>query len=311
MKKRKISIVTPCFNEKHNIKKLVSAVKRIILKLKSYDYEHIIIDNCSTDGTVSILENLARLDKKVHVIFNERNFGFSRSLFYGLTQASGDCAILLFSDFQDPPDLIPKMIDEWSNDAAIVVCIKESSDENLIKYSLRTLYYKIMKFLTNGAHLEHFTGFGLYDKKFINFIKKINDPNPYLRGLVADFGFRIKKISYKQKARKYGNSNFSISDSFDYAMHGLIANSFAPMRILVVTGFITSLISFLIGVFYLTYKILNWDHFNDGYAGLAVAIFFIGSIQLLFLGLLGEYVCANLLQSRSRPLVIEKKRLNF
>lgn len=307
----KISILTPCYNEIDNVENLGAAVKRVMSELSDYDYEHIFIDNCSIDGTQGILRKMAENDRKILVICNERNFGFSRSSYYGLTQTTGDCAIYLMADFQDPPELIPKMIEEWRGGAAIVTCIKSSSKENTLMYFIRGLYYKLMKLMTDGEHIEHFTGFGLYDKKFIELMKEDVDPNPYLRGLVSQFGFRMKKIEYNQNVRAAGTSKFRFSALFDLALLGLVSSSRAPLRLLILGGLITSTLSFIVGMVYLIRKILFWSSYQEGIAGLASAIFFLGSIQLFFLGIIGEYVGSTITQVRKRPLVIERERINF
>ena len=308
---KKISIVTPCFNEVENVENLQLAVKKIMEVVLDFEYEHIFIDNCSVDGTVQALERLAKQDSRTLVIFNERNFGFSRSSFYGLTQATGDCAIYLMADFQDPPELIPLMIEEWKKGAAIVACIKTSSMENIFIYSIRTLYYFLMKKLTEGEHIEHFTGFGLYDEKFLRVMRESSDPHPYLRGMVAQFGFRVKKVNYQQNIRRAGKTKFRFMGLFDLAMLGLVSSSRAPLRLLILFGFVASIISFAIGVVYLVNKILYWDTYQEGMAGIASAIFFLGSVQLFFLGIIGEYLGATFSQIRKRPIVIERQRLNF
>jgi len=309
--KKKISIVTPCFNEVGNVANLQLAVQKVMSGLPDYEYEHIFIDNYSEDGTQEVLRELAKQDTRTLVIFNERNFGFSRSSYYGLTQATGDCAVYLMADFQDPPELIPQMIKEWCDGAAIVTCVKSSSKEHFFMYFIRGIYYKIMKIMTDGEHIEHFTGFGLYDRKFINLMKEDADPNPYLRGLVSQFGYRIKKIDYHQNIRAAGKSKFRFLGLFDLALLGLVSSSRAPLRFLILGGLIASILSFSIGMVYVIKKILFWSTYQEGIAGLASAIFFLGSIQLFFLGVIGEYVGSTITQVRKRPLVIERERINF
>jgi glycosyltransferase involved in cell wall biosynthesis len=308
---KRISIVTPCYNEVGNVANLQLAVQNVMSELPDYEYEHIFIDNCSEDGTQEVLRELTKQDSRTLVIFNERNFGFSRSSYYGLTQATGDCVIYLMADFQDPPELIPKMIQEWQDGAAIVTCVKSESKESFLMYFIRGIYYKIMKIMTDGEHIEHFTGFGLYDSKFIDLMKEDADPNPYLRGLVAQFGYRIKKIEYQQSIRAAGKSKFRFLGLFDLAMLGLVSSSQAPLRFLVFAGLIASILSFSVGMVYVANKLLFWSTYQEGIAGLAAAIFFLGSIQLLFLGVIGEYVGSTITQVRKRPLVIERERINF
>lgn len=304
----KISIVTPVFNEQDNIYELVSRVHAVFVNLKDFDYEHIIIDNDSNDRSFEICESLLSEFPNLVLIRNERNFGFSRSSFYGLMQATGDCAIFLMADLQDPPELINQMIEEWQKGNAIITCIKTQSKESKVKYMMRSLYYKIMSIFTSGQHIEHFTGFGLYDRKFLDVMKFCNDSIPYLRGIVYEYGFRIKRIEYCQQQRKFGNSKFNFWNLFDLAMLGFVSSSRAPLRIMVVCGFLASLIFLCIGVFYLVLKLLFWDVFQAGLAGLVVSVFFIGSIQLFMIGLIGEYIGATFHQTRNRPMVIERYR---
>lgn len=304
----KVSIVTPVFNEQDNIGELVLRVHAVFDKLLNIDYEHIIIDNDSNDNSFEICEGLLSVFPNLVLIRNERNFGFSRSSFYGLTQATGDCAIFLMADLQDPPELITQMINEWLQGNAIITCIKTQSKESKFKFVLRSLYYKIMSIFTSGQHIDHFTGFGLYDRKFLDIIKLCNDSIPYLRGIVYEYGFRIKRIEYCQQQRKYGISKFNFWNLFDLAMLGFVSSSRAPLRIMVVFGFLASLIFLCIGLFYLIIKLLFWDAFQAGLAGLVVSVFFIGSIQLFMIGLIGEYIGATFQQSRQRPLVVERYR---
>ena len=308
---KKISIVTPCYNEQDNIRELVQRVKIEMKKLKSYDYEHIIIDNQSIDATQNILFELAEHDSRIKIIINERNFGFSRSSFYGLMQSSGDATIFLMADLQDPPELIGAMIERWEKGAGIVACIKDSSSEAKMMFVIRTIYYKLMTAMTNGNHIPHFTGFGLYDKKFIELMKASQDTDPYLRGLVSQYGFRIEKLSYHQNKRLLGKSKFNLLGLIDLALLGLTTSSRAPLRLLIICGFVLSVLSFTIGLVYLVGKLMFWNSFQDGIAALSVGLFFLGSVQILFLGLIGEYVGSTIEQVRRRPLVIERNRINF
>jgi len=279
--------------------------------LGEYEYEHIFIDNCSTDGTQEVLRELARDDARTLVIFNEKNFGFSRSSYYGLMQADGDCVIFLMADLQDPPGLIPVMLQKWRNGAAIVACVKASSGENIFMYKVRSLYYKLMAVMTDGNHIAHFTGFGLYDKSFIDIMRVGGDSDPYLRGLVSQLGYRIQRINYHQNERTSGKSKFRFFGLIDLALLGLVSSSRAPLRFLIIAGTFLSVISFLVGMVYLITKIVYWGSYQEGIAGLSSAIFFLGSVQLLFLGVIGEYVGSTIEQVRKRPLVVEKERLNF
>ena len=304
----KVSIVTPVYNESENITNLVQRVNSVFKKLTKFKYEHIIIDNDSTDDTFKICVKLAHEFPNLIIIRNFKNFGFSKSSFYALKQATGDCAIFLMADLQDPPELIPAMISMWEKGISIVACVKTSSNESRIMYFLRSKYYAIMKALTNGQHIEHFTGFGLYDRKFLDIINSFDDSTPYLRGMVYEYGFAIKKLEYKQDKRKKGVTKFSFWGLLDLAILGVVSSSKVPLRLMVLSGLFSAVIFFIIGLVYLIMKLLYWDSFQSGVAGIVVSVFFIGSIQLMMIGLIGEYVGVIFNQTRKRPLVIERER---
>jgi len=307
-----ISIVTPCFNEEDNIINLYQEVQKEIKPFKKkYTFEHIFIDNCSEDSTVKILRDLSKKNKNVKVILNSRNYGFVRSQHYGLIQGGGDAVILMVADLQDPPSVIPELIKNWEDGYKTVVAVKNKSQENKIIFALRKLYYFIMKKFSETEQIMNFTGFGLYDKVIIDSIKLFKDRYPYLRGIIAEIGFERKEVEFLQPRRTKGKSKFNFFNLYDFAMLGFVSYSKVPMRLAVFFGFFIGFISFLVSIFYLVYKILYWDSFQVGMAPLVSGFFFIGSLQLVFIGLLGEYICSILTQVKERPLVIEKERINF
>jgi len=306
-----ISIVTYCYNEKDNVEDLHEQIAGVMSELSEYDYENIYIDNASTDGTVPILRKLAASDRRVKVILNARNFGPIRSPFYGILQAHGDAVILMAADLQEPPSLIKEFIRKWEEGYKIVIGIKSSSRESWLFYFLRTLYYKVLGHLSEVPLVAHFTGFGLYDRQVIEILRRIDDPYPYFRGLIADIGFDAAKVEFTQPKRKRGSSKVNFYTLFDTAMLGLTNYSRIPLRLATMLGFIIALVSFGAGLFYLIYKLICWQSFELGLAPLVVGLFFLGGVLLLFLGILGEYVGAIYTQVLHRPLVIEKERINF
>jgi glycosyltransferase involved in cell wall biosynthesis len=303
-----ISIVTPCFNEQDNVEALHSQIVEV---MSGYEFEHIYIDNASTDHTVQILRRMAEQDSRIKVIVNTRNFGYIRSSFHGILQARGDAVICMASDLQDPPSLIKDFIKKWQEGWKVVVGVKSSSEENPIVYAIRSMYYRTLDKLANIHLIEHFTGFGLYDREVVEVLRKIDDPYPYLRGLIADIGFENTKVEFKQPKRKCGNSHSDLYTLFDTAMLGLTNNTKVPLRLATIAGFFIASLSFLVGLFYLIYKLAYWRDFEIGLAPLVVGFFFLGGIQLFFMGIIGEYVGAIHTQVQHRPLVIEKERVNF
>jgi polyisoprenyl-phosphate glycosyltransferase len=306
-----ISIVTPCFNEEKNIEPLYHAVKSVFSKLKKYRYEHIFIDNASTDNTVGELKKIAKKDKSIKIIVNARNFGHIRSPYYGLLQAKGDAAILLVADFQDPPEMIAEYLKKWESGYEIVLGTKNKSKESAFIFSLRKLYYLTIRKFGEFEHIDNYTGFGLYDKKVIRTLAKFKDPYPYFRGLIAEIGFNRCIIPYVQPKRKFGKTKNNFYTLYDMAMLGFVNNSKIPLRLSAFIGFIIGTISFIIALMYLIYKIIYWDRFQLGSAPIIIGIFFFSSIQLFFIGILGEYIGAIYTQVKDRPLVIEKERINF
>lgn len=305
-----ISIVTPCYNEEGNVDELYERIKRVMSEL-DYDYEQIFIDNASTDSTPGKLRSIAEKDPSVKVILNTRNFGHIRSPVHALFQASGDAVIGMASDLQDPPERIPEFIKKWEEGFPVVVGVKAKSEDSVLFHFLRTFYYRFLRMLSDVNLIENFTGFGLYDRKVLDTIKKINDPYPYFRGLIADLGFETATIVFTQQKRKRGISKNNFYTLYDLAMLGVTNYTKIPLRLAAMFGFFASFVSFLIGVIYLVYKLIFWFQFSLGSAPLVIGLFFLGSVQLMFLGIVGEYIGAIYTQVMHRPLVIEKERINF
>lgn len=308
---KKISIVSPCYNEQENIHELYTRVKAVMATLDGYEYEHILIDNHSTDQTIPILREIACEDPRVKVIINARNFGHIRSPFYGLLQARGDAVILVASDLQDPPEMIPDFIHKWEEGFKVVLGQKTNSEETPIFYFLRTLYYRSLQVLSETELIEHATGFGLYDQQVIEALRSLHDPYPYLRGLISELGFKRTTVPFCQPRRKRGITKNNFYTLYDIAMLGLTSHSKIPLRFAVLLGFGVALISAVLGFGYLIYKLLFWARFSVGSAPVVIGLFFFASVQLIFLGIVGEYVGAIYTQVLHRPLVIEEERINF
>lgn len=312
MSNKKISILVPCFNEKDNVVPLSETIEKEFNKrIAQYDYEIIFIDNYSTDGTRAKLTSLCEDNKKIKAIFNSRNFGQFNSPFYGLCQTTGDCAILLCADFQDPVELLPQFISEWEKGYKVVAGIKTSSKENGVIYFLRSCYYKAIKKMSDVEQIEHFTGFGLYDKSFIDVLRKLDDPTPFLRGIVAELGPLRKDIPYTQAKRRAGKTHNNWYRLYDAAMLSFTSYTKIGLRLATILGFVFSALNMIIALVYLILKLIYWDSFPMGTAPMLIGIFFIGSVQLFFIGLLGEYVLNINTKVMKRPLVIEEKRINF
>lgn len=309
--KKKISIVTPTFNEEANATDVYGQVKDVFARLPDYDYEHIFIDNASTDKTVEILKKIAQEDKRVKIIVNARNFGHIRSPYHALLQTTGDAAMFLVADLQEPPALINDFIKKWEEGYKIVIGVKNKSKENSIMFGIRKLYYSILKKFADVDQIKNFNGFGLYDKCFVDVLRKLNDPYPYFRGLISEVGFARVEIEYTQSGRKKGKSHNSFYDLYDIAMLGFVSHSKLPLRLASLIGFGMSLVSLFIAFVYIVLKLLFWNAFAWGLAPLVVGIFFLGSVQLFFIGILGEYIGAIYTQVKHRPLVVEKERVNF
>lgn len=306
-----ISVVTPCYNEEGNAYSMYLSIKNIFKDMPQYDYEHIFIDNCSTDKTYEILKGIAEADSRVKVILNARNFGPDRSSGYVLLQASGDAAIAIAADFQDPPELIPQFIQQWELGYKVVFGQKLKSEENKVKFFVRTMYYKIIKSIASVEQFEHVTGFGLYDKSVVEMLRWIDDPNPYFRGTIADLGYEVSLVQYTQQNRKAGKSSYNFFRYFDTAINGMLHCSRVPLRLATFTGFMMSFLCMTIAFIYLIMKLVHWNSFTLGTAPMIIGMFFLGSIQIAFIGIIGEYIGAILERVTRRPLVVEKERLNF
>lgn len=306
----KISIVTPTYNEVENIENLYLDIKKIMNDL-NIKYEHIIIDNSSSDGTIELIKKIAREDYNVKIIINSKNYGHIRSPFHGILQSDGDATILMASDYQDPPHLIPELINKWRNGSKIVLTEKINSEENKLIYSIRRAYYKFVNYISENKLTENTTGSGIFDRSVIKQLKKIDDPYPYFRGLINEISEEITTIKFTQPSRKYGHTKNNFFTLYDIALLGIVKHSRKPLRIMTFIGLSFSLISFLIGTFYLFYKIIFWDTFSLGIAPLIIGMFFFGSFQILLLGLVGEYVGIILIHQRKMPHVVEKERINF
>jgi glycosyltransferase involved in cell wall biosynthesis len=306
----KISIVTPTFNEVENIEKIYDQIKKKFNEIDC-DYEHLIIDNNSTDGTIAKIRKLAQNDKNLKIILNAKNYGHIRSPFHALLQTNSDATILMASDFQDPVDLIPKYINEWKNGKKIVLGEKISSEESKIKYSIRTLFYKFLNKISEFELPINTTGSGIFDKTIINKLKKINDPYPYFRGLITELGEDISTIQFKQPERKLGKTKNNLFTLYDIGMLGIVKHSRKPLRFMTLLGFFASLVSLSVGIIYLFYKLLFWNSFSIGLAPIIIGIFFVSAVQITLLGLVGEYIGIILLHQRNMPLVMEKERINF
>jgi len=312
--KKKISIISSAFNEEENVEILYERVKEQMLKLSDkYDYEQIVLDNASTDGTAKKLREIAAKDKNFKVILNARNFGHIRSPYYGILQCTGDAIIYMASDLQDPPELIPEFIKKWEEGNKVVLAQKEKSQESFVFFMIRKFYYWLLnKANDSGADLlQNCTGFGLYDKEVVDEFRKIGDPYPYLRGLVCELGYQKTTVPFVQPKRKRGITKNNFYTLYDNAMVGFTNHSKMPLRLAAFVGFVLSALSLLLAFIYLILKLLYWDSFPMGTAPILIAVFFFSSMQLFFIGVIGEYLGAVLTQVLHRPLVIEKERINF
>lgn len=309
---KKISVLIPCYNEEENVEAICDAVIEVLQKeCSQYDYEVVFIDNYSTDKTRGLLRGICERNKKVKAIFNAKNFGQFNSPFYGMLQTTGDCVISMVCDFQDPVELIPQYVREWEKGYKIVIGIKTNSEENKIVYALRSLYYKFIKKFSEVDQIEHFTGSGLYDRSFIEVLRQLDDPKPFLRGIVAELGYERKEIPYVQPKRKAGKTKNNWYTLYDAAMLSITSYTKIGLRLCTLFGFLFGLVSGLIGIVYLIYKLIYWESFIVGMAPVAIGMFFIGAVQLIFIGMLGEYIISINQRIMKRPLVIESERLNF
>ena len=308
---KKISVVTPCFNEEQNVELLYGAVKELFRKSGAYDYEHLFIDNASTDGTQPILRRLAAADKGVKVILNTRNFGHIRSPYYAYTQAYGDAVITLAADFQDPPELIEEFLRRWEAGAKVVLGVKTNSGESGLMFAVRKFYYYLIDGVAEVKITKNNTGFGLYDRKVIDELRKLDEPYPFFRGLVSELGFETARVDYFQPERKRGLTKNNFYTLYDIGMLGIINHSKVPLRMAVFAGFLLAALNLAVALGYFIYKLVFWNSFSVGIAPVVIGLFFFSSVQLIFLGVLGEYIGAIYTQTLRRPLVIEKDRINL
>lgn len=309
---KKISIMIPCYNEEENVIPMSEAIVDLFnTELTSYDYELLFIDNCSTDKTREYLRMICGKNKHIKAIFNARNFGQFNSPYYGLLQTTGDCVVSMCCDFQDPIELIPKYIREWENGYKIVIGIKTSSKESKIMYKLRSLYYKIIKKYSDVEQIEHFTGSGLYDKSFIDVLRDLKDPTPFMRGLVAELGFARKEIPYEQPQRRAGKTHNNWYTLYDAAMLSFTSYTKIGLRLATFMGILAGTGSFIVAIIYLILKLTYWNSFTAGMAPVVIGMFFLGGIQLFFLGFIGEYILSINKRVMNRPLVVEEERINF
>lgn len=308
-----VSIVVACYNEQDNVIPLYDAIRNIFLQdLNMYNYRVLFMDNDSSDLTRERIKQLCYCDSDhVSAIFNTHNVGSVRSSVYGMLHVGGDCVVKMCADFQDPPELLVDFVKEWEAGNRIVLGIKKTSKENKIMYGIRRLYYKLIQRITDIDHIDNFVGYGLYDRQFIDIIRQLDDPMPYLRGIVAELGYKYKPIYYVQPARRSGKSKFNFARLYDYAMLGVTSYSKVPLRLATFFGSLVAFISIIIGIVYLIYKLMYWDKFNGGIAPVLLGVFFIGAIQLISLGLIGEYVLSINTRVIHRPMVVEEMRMNL
>jgi polyisoprenyl-phosphate glycosyltransferase len=306
-----ISVVTPCYNEQDNVQECAKVIKDVFAKYPDYQYEHIFIDNASTDTTADILRDMAKADQHIKVILNSRNFGHIKSPYHGLLQAKGDAVVLFVADMQDPADLLHVFFKKWEEGYKTVVGTKKTSEESSLMFSIRKLYYKTVNSLSNIELIDNFTGFGLYDREVMDHLRKIEDPYPYFRGLVAEIGLGIYKVPYDQPIRARGITKNNFFTLYDIGMLGIISHSLVPLRIATMTGFLISIVSLLAALIYFVLKLIFWNSFSLGLAPVVIGIFFFSSVQLFFVGILGEYLGSVHTYAKKRPLVVEKERINF
>ncbi len=310
--KKLISVLIPCYNEVENVQPISEAIiNEFVTKLPQYDYEIVFIDNFSTDGTRNKIEQICKMNPKIKAIFNAKNFGQFNSPYYGMCQTHGDCTIGMCCDFQDPVELIPRFVAEWEKGYKIVSAIKTQSEENKIVRFLRTCYYKAIKKMSSVEQIEHFTGTGLYDKSFIDVLRELDDPMPFLRGIVAELGPLRKDIEYTQAKRRAGKTHNNWYTLYDAAMLSFTSYTKVGLRVATIIGFLFSLLTMLMAIIYLCAKLIWWEAFPMGTAPMLIGMFFIGSVQLFFIGLVGEYVLNINARVMHRPLVVEEKRINF
>lgn len=313
--RKRISVVIPCYNEEENVRPMYEAVMKQFSEkeiLKKYDFEIIYIDNDSKDRTRDLLRALCSEDKNhVRAIFNAKNFGQFNSPYYGMLQAQGDIVMLMAADFQDPPELIEKFVAGYEEGFKIVIGVKEHSTDSGLLFAFKRMYYKMIRKFSNVDQIEHFTGFGLYDRKFVDVLRKLDDPTPFLRGLVAELGFRHKEIPYSQPKRRAGITSNNFYSLYDAAMLGFTSYTKIGLRCATFFGGICSAVSMLVALVYLIMKLIWWDRFPAGTAPMLIGMLFLGSVQIFFIGLVGEYILSINQRVMKRPLVVEEERINF
>ena len=309
-KKKKVSVLIPCYNEQENVVPMSEAITDLFEKnLTKYDWELVFIDNDSSDNTRVLLREIINKNQHIKAIFNAKNFGQFNSPYYGLLQTTGDCTIGMVCDFQDPISLIPEYLKEWENGYEIVIGIKTNSEENPLIYHARSIYYKFVKKFSDVDQIEHFTGSGLYDKSFINVLRELHDPTPFLRGIVAELGYKIKKIPYTQPKRMAGKSHNNFFTLYDAAMLSITSYTKIGLRICSFMGAIVSVICFIIAIVYLVMKLIHWHEFNAGMAPMIISMLFLGGIIIFSIGFMGEYIMSINKRVMDRPLVIEEERI--
>jgi polyisoprenyl-phosphate glycosyltransferase len=310
MTRKLISIVSPCYNEEENIEELVTRVRKVMQALP-YDYEHIVIDNCSTDSTVAKLRVMAAADRNLKVIINARNFGHIRSPHHAILQSSGEACIWIASDLQDPPEMIAQFIAKWEQGFKLVMAVKPASQESQIVFGLRKLYYNFLSRMSEIELVPNATGSGLYDKQLVDLLRKIDDPYPYFRGLIREFGFEVATVDFEQPRRKRGISKNNFYTLYDVAMLGIIKHSKVPLRFMSIAGFILSALCVLVAVVLVILKLLFWNYFSVGIIPILISIFFFAAVQMVAIGFLGEYIALIFTHVRKLPLVVESERINF
>ena len=307
-----LTVLTPCYNEEGNVREVYQRVKAVMATMPGYDYEHLFIDNASTDGTVAILREIAAADRRVKVIVNTRNFGQVRSPFHALLQAHGDAVMTCVADLQDPPELIPQFIQKWQDGYKVVIGIKRGTADSWLMSRMRRLYYWLVGRLSSDVELvPHFTGFGLYDRDVIEQARSTDEQYPYFRGLISDFGYERAVVEYRQPRRVAGHTKNNFFSLYDMAMLGITSHSKVPLRLATMAGFVISVLSLIVAIGYLVAKLMFWDQLQLGLAPLLIGIYFFGAVQLFFIGVLGEYIGSIHTQVHKRPLVVEKERINF
>ena len=309
--KKKVSIVVPCYNEEENVVPISEALVAQMEALPQYDYEILFIDNCSTDNTRPLIRQICAKNPRIKAIFNVKNFGQFNSPFYGMCQTTGDCTICICADFQDPVELIPTFLKYWEEGYQIVHGVKTSSQESSFMYRLRSLYYKLIKQYSSVEQIEHFTGFGLYDRSFIDVLRSLKDPTPFIRGIVAELGGKRKEIPYEQPQRRAGKTHNNWYSLYDAAMLSFTSYTKIGLRMATFLGVGVAFVSLLIAFIYLILKLCNWNNFVAGTAPIVIGMFFLGAVQLIFLGIIGEYILSMNQRIMNRPLVIEEERITF